>query len=78
MKACELKRLLENLRLLPVLHLSDPDGDSFWFGTHEELENEMEARIEDGCEGVNLTTAGDLSDNLDFLAYGDSDIEIYR
>jgi hypothetical protein len=78
MKANELKRLLENNRSLPVLHVSNPDGVSFWFGTNEELESEMQAQIEDGCEGADLTTAGDLANNLDFLVYEDSDIEVYK
>ena len=79
MKADELKRILQNNRMMPVLFVSNPvEGDSFAFGTLEELSNEHESYVENDQESVEFATAGYFVDTLDFEAYGDQDIKVYK
>ena len=86
MKADQLFQILTNNPSLPVLFISSSiDGDSFAFGTYEELENELEAFREaprggedSFIETAELTTAESLLDRLDFEAYEDQDLTVYR
>ena len=63
-----IEEILRKNPLLSVLFLSTPEGDTFTFGTHEELENEQEAHEEEGTQ-TELATAREFLDKLDFEVY---------
>jgi len=79
MKASALLQLLKNNRWRPVLFVSDPvEGDSFAFGTLEELSNEYDSYVENDQEGAEFATAGYFADTIDFEVYGDQDITVRK
>ena len=74
----KIKQTLAKAPLNPVLFVSDPtNGDRFEFGTAEELENERQALEEAGI-AVQISTAQELLNTLDFEVYEGNEPEIRR
>lgn len=76
MKADQLQQILVRNPGLPVLFVSDQiNGDSFEFGTQEEVEAEASTLAKEGKD-AEATTAGELLDRLDFEIYEDQNLNV--
>ena len=74
----KIKQVLTKVPTLPVLFISDPiNGDRFEFGTAEELEGEREA-LEEAGFAVQISTAQELLNTLDFEVYEGNEPTIIR
>ncbi len=75
----KIEQALTDAGTLPVLFNSDPFGDVFEFGTLENLENEFKAFKETGeADAIELTTADELLNRLDFEVYENNEPIIVR